>query len=106
MNLLTRLTSVLSVTPVCPGCKQVIASQDVNIAQDIAFCRTCNLSHGLSTLTFGTPLDEQVDVSRRPAGTLMTLLSVWYWRVAGDGATGGAGEPAASWRFSTLVRPE
>jgi hypothetical protein len=46
----------------------VIPSRDVNVANDVAFCRTGNLSHRLSGLTFGAPLDEEVDVGRPPKG--------------------------------------
>jgi hypothetical protein len=66
---LQKLTSALSVTPACPRCKQVIPSEDVNVANDIAFCRKCNLSHRLSALTLGTVVDENVDVNQPPAGT-------------------------------------
>jgi len=52
------------------------------VANDIAFCRTCNLSHRLSTLTSGTTVDENVDVSRPPAGT-------WFRR-DGDGVVVGS----------------
>jgi hypothetical protein len=72
-KLLEKLASALAVTPTCPRCKEVIPSEDVNVANDIAFCRKCNLSHRLSTLTLGTAVDENVDVNRPPAGT-------WYLR--------------------------
>jgi hypothetical protein len=69
MQAIQKLVSSLAVTPMCPHCKQVIPSEDVNVANDIAFCRHCNLSCRLSGLTTGTPVDENVDVSRPPAGT-------------------------------------
>ena len=69
MQVLEKLVSALSVTPTCPRCQGVIPSEDVNVANDIAFCRTCNLSHRLSNLTLGTAIDENVDVSRPPVGT-------------------------------------
>src|SRR6267142_3211263 len=68
MPVLERIVSALSVTPTCPRCKRVIASEDVNVANDIAFCRACNVSHRLSALTSGTVIDEDVDLSRPPAG--------------------------------------
>ena len=68
MQMLERLVSALSVTPTCPRCQGVIPSEDVNVAQDIAFCRRCDLSHQLSALTLGTAIDEKVDVNRPPAG--------------------------------------
>jgi hypothetical protein len=58
MQLLDRISSALSVAPTCPRCKGVIPSEDVNVANDIAFCRHCDLSHRLSDLTSGTPVDE------------------------------------------------
>jgi hypothetical protein len=68
-RLLEKITSALSVTPTCPRCKGVIPSEDVNVANDIAFCRHCNLSHRLSDLTSGSTVDENVDASRPPSGT-------------------------------------
>lgn len=56
------------VTPVCSKCKRTIPSEDVNVANDIAFCRTCNLSHRLSDLTQGLALDADVDINNPPAG--------------------------------------
>ena len=64
---LDKVVSALSVTPTCPRCKGVIPSEDVNVANDIAFCRHCNLSHRLSDLTSGSTVDENVDASRPPA---------------------------------------
>ena len=69
MNALAdKLFSMVSVTPVCPRCKQVIPSEDVNVANDVAFCRRCDLSHRLSALTSGAVVDEDVDTLRPPAG--------------------------------------
>ena len=68
MRVIEKLTSAVSVTPTCPQCKRVIPSEDVNVAKDIAYCRSCNLSHLLSSLTLGTAVDEYVDLSRPPAG--------------------------------------
>ncbi len=69
MQVLEKIVSALSVTPTCPHCKGVIPSEDVNVANDLAFCRHCNLSHRLSDLTLGTTVDEDVDASRPPDGT-------------------------------------
>jgi hypothetical protein len=68
-RLMEKITSALSITPTCPRCKGVIPSEDVNVANDIAFCRHCNLSHRLSDLTSGSTVDENVDASRPPDGT-------------------------------------
>src|SRR4051812_47871384 len=68
MQLLEKLMSRLSVTPTCPNCHGIIPSEDANVANDIAFCRACNLSHALSALTHGTAIDENIDVANPPAG--------------------------------------
>lgn len=70
-----KIVSALSVTPTCPKCKGVIPSEDINVANDIAFCRHCDLSHKLSDLTSsatddeGQTVVEDVDASRPPEGT-------------------------------------
>jgi hypothetical protein len=58
-------------TPTCPKCRGVIPSEDVNVATDVAFCRRCNASYSLSSLTHGTVVDENIDVANPPAGA-------WY----------------------------
>jgi hypothetical protein len=79
--LLEKVISALSVTPICPGCKRVIPSEDINVAKDIAFCRVCNLSHELSALTTGVVVDPDVDLSRPPPGT-------WFRRESGGPVIG------------------
>ncbi|HEV8491512.1 MAG TPA: hypothetical protein VGR76_04545 [Candidatus Angelobacter sp.] len=72
-----------STTPTCPKCKGTIPSQDINVSNDIAFCRNCDASYSLSSLTFGPPpLDEKVDVNQPPAGA-------WF-RQSGNSAVLGA----------------
>jgi len=68
MQVLEKLVSRLSVTPTCPACQGVIPSEDVNVGNDIAFCRACNLSHRLSALTHGTVMNAKIDVTRPPTG--------------------------------------
>jgi hypothetical protein len=74
-QLLDKIASALSVTPTCPQCNGVIPSEDINVANDIAFCRHCDLSHRLSDLTSSATDDEgatiigDVDASKPPAGT-------------------------------------
>jgi hypothetical protein len=92
---LDKVVSALSVTPTCPRCKGVIPSEDVNVANDIAFCRTCNLSHRLSDLTSGTTVDENVDASRPPAGT-------WFQR-DGRGTVIGATHRSIGQAFGLLL---
>lgn len=82
MEILEKVQSVLSVKPVCPRCKCVIPSEDINVAKDIAFCRRCDVSHALSALTSETLEVPSVDASRPPAGA-------WFQR-NGDGLVIGA----------------
>lgn len=49
----------------------MIASDDVNVAKDVAYCRTCNLACKLSELVHGSELLANVDFHRPPAG-------VWF----------------------------
>lgn len=67
--MLQKIMSAAGVTPTCPRCGRSISSEDVNVAQDIAFCRNCDMAHSLSALISGTVLDENVDESRPPAGS-------------------------------------
>src|SRR4051794_38003344 len=95
MPVLDKIVSALAVTPTCPRCKGVIPSDDVNVANDIAFCRTCNLSHHLSDLTLGTTVDTDVDASRPPAGT-------WFRR-DGRGLVIGAAHRSLGQAFGLLL---
>jgi len=40
----------------------VIPSEDVNVANDVTYCRACNISHKLSELTQGSELDAGTDL--------------------------------------------
>jgi hypothetical protein len=82
INVVEKFVSNLAVTPTCPHCKHVIPSEDVNVANDIAFCRNCNLTHRLSSLALGVTVDPAVDISRPPKGT-------WFQR-DGSGVRLGA----------------
>ena len=55
--------------PTCSRCKRAILSDDVNVAKDVAYCRTCNLSYPLSALTHGEDFGPEMDLSHPPAGT-------------------------------------
>lgn len=59
------------VTPTCSRCGRAIPSDDINVANDVAYCRPCNLSHQLSALTSGAEVDSNVDLNSPPAGA-------WY----------------------------
>jgi hypothetical protein len=54
-------------TPICSQCRRIIPAEDINVADDVAFCRVCNLASKLSSLVHGTVLEE-VDFSRPPSG--------------------------------------
>jgi hypothetical protein len=58
-------------TPVCAKCRRVIPGEDVNVANNVAFCRACNVAHKLSDLVQGVALEANLDVTRPPAGA-------WY----------------------------
>lgn len=57
------------VTPTCNRCRRTLPTEDINVANDVAYCRRCNLSYKLSELTFGNELDQGVDLSKPPTGT-------------------------------------
>ena len=69
-------------TPACPRCKGPIASEDVNVAKDMAHCRACNLVHTLSELRQAAELEAETDLNAPPAGA-------WIRR-EGRGITVGA----------------
>jgi hypothetical protein len=55
-------------TPACPKCRRDIPSEDINVANDVAYCRHCNYSSQLSRLTFGGGIEEDLDLSQPPEG--------------------------------------
>lgn len=57
--------------PICPKCNAIIPSDDINVGNDVAYCRTCNLAQKLSDLVHGSDLVTDLDVHRPPAGA-------WY----------------------------
>ena len=57
------------ITPTCPKCHRPIPSDEINVANDVAYCRSCNLSHQLSNLTHRAELDAGVDFNQPPPGT-------------------------------------
>jgi hypothetical protein len=69
-------------TPTCSHCGNIIPAEDVNVAKDVAFCRSCNLAYPLSTLAAGLALDPRVDLHQPPQGC-------WH-RPTGMGAVVGA----------------
>lgn len=69
-------------TPSCPKCQRVIPSEDVNVAQDVAFCRACNLASSLSAMLHGLSLEAKLDTGHPPPGA--------WCRVEGAGFAIGA----------------
>ncbi len=70
------------VTPTCSKCGRAIPSEDINVANDVAYCRACNVSHRLSALTAGAELENDIDLHNPPSGA-------WY-RNDGAGPVIGA----------------
>jgi hypothetical protein len=69
-------------TPTCSKCGKTIPPDDVNVAGDVAFCRSCNLAYPLSSLASGVALDAKVDLHQPPPGC-------WHRRT-GMGSLAGA----------------
>jgi hypothetical protein len=59
------------VTPVCTQCGKVIPSDQINVANDLAFCRPCNAVFKLSELADDGGIGTALDLNRPPHG-------VWY----------------------------
>jgi hypothetical protein len=59
------------VTPTCSRCGRVIPSDDINVANDVAYCRACNATYQLSILTQEAELDSGIDLNNPPSGA-------WY----------------------------
>ena len=55
-------------TPTCPKCNRTIPGDDINVANDLAFCRACNVTHKLSELTITAELEAGVRLDNPPAG--------------------------------------
>ncbi len=55
-------------TPRCPTCSKTILSDDVNVAKDVAYCRSCNLAHSLSALVHTSELTNGINLDRPPPG--------------------------------------
>lgn len=83
------------ISPTCSKCRRVIPSDDVNVANDVAYCRPCNLSYKLSELTHGSDLTADLNLSRPPAGT-------WY-RHQGTGSVVGASHRSVGAALGTLA---
>jgi hypothetical protein len=83
------------ITPTCPKCGRVILGEEVNVAADVAYCRACNLSHQLSTVTRVAELEAGVDLNRPPEGA---------WRRSdGSGTFVGATHRSLGTALATLI---
>ena len=82
-------------TPACPRCRRVIAAEEINVANDVAYCRLCNLAHSLSELTHRAELEAGVDFSRQALSDPPPLAS--------DAAGADAWPPA---RVATMPPPD
>lgn len=65
------------VTPTCQKCRKTIPAEDINVAQDVAFCRWCNIAYVLSELAHEGSEAPEVDVSRPPAGASVRNDGAW-----------------------------
>jgi len=57
-----------SSTPTCPKCSKVIVNDDINVANDVAYCRSCSLVHRLSGFISQAELVDGIDFNHPPAG--------------------------------------
>jgi hypothetical protein len=74
-------------TPTCSKCNRVIPSDDINVANDVAYCRPCNLAFKLSELTRNAELDANLKLNNPPPGA-------WYFQ---DGMSTIVGATNRSW---------
>lgn len=58
--------------PICPTCGGIIAPEDINVEEDIAFCRACNRLHPFSQLARSVYVGD-VDLEHSPRGTWFDL---------------------------------
>lgn len=82
-------------TPTCPKCSQVIPAEDINVAADVALCRSCHLAAKLSELAHGSGIDPKVDVNLPPKGA--------WRRASGLGTVIGATHRSVGGAIGTLL---
>lgn len=82
-------------TPKCPRCGKTIPTDDVNVAKDVALCRSCNLVNSLSSLVSVFALEQNVDLHQPPPGC-------WH-RSTGFGSVVGATHRALGTAFGMLA---
>ena len=61
------------VIPTCFKCGQVITSDNINVANDVAYCRDCNLSYRLSELTCDEVSTAVFDLDHPPNGAWFAI---------------------------------
>lgn len=67
-NAIRMTTQINRRTPRCTRCGRAISGDDVNVAKDVAYCRSCNLAHKFSVLVSTSDLADAVDFNRPPPG--------------------------------------
>jgi hypothetical protein len=61
------------VVPTCSKCGQEIGSDNINVANDVAYCRDCNLSYRLSELTCDEVSTVVFDFDHPPKGAWFAI---------------------------------
>ncbi len=81
--------------PKCPRCGKIIPVEDINVAKDVALCRSCNLVSALSSLVSAYALEPDVDLHQPPPGC-------WH-RSTGFGTVVGATHRSLGTALSLLA---
>jgi hypothetical protein len=55
-------------TPICSKCRRTISPDDINVANDVAYCRDCNLTYRLSELAEDNEITATLDLHHPPPG--------------------------------------
>lgn len=69
--------------PRCPQCRRILPSEDVNVAKDVAYCRSCNGVHPLSAMPHGAGVNLQMDSRNPPQGC-------WFYTQGNETIIGGS----------------
>ena len=56
------------ITPKCPQCSRILPVEDVNVGNDVAFCRSCNVAHALSDMVHEEDITSGVNFNDPPRG--------------------------------------
>lgn len=79
----------------CPECKAEIPPDEINVAKDVALCRSCNKAFALSSLVHGANIPGSVDLAAPPPGA-------WYRDDGVEVVIGATTRSAATGFFFTL----